>query len=150
MVKNGNGYKRKSHFRTPNGKKQASWKGVPSSLRTAIDWSNIDEGIKYELRILRDNGIETTESCQGGQGHPFPVPTIRFCGIYSDGLKAVSIAMMYGLKVKDLRRVWHLDGGELVGPEWEMTFYELHSHLGGGLRFVPKRDGSGTVKCKWV
>jgi hypothetical protein len=117
---------------------------------TAIDWKKIDPGIRHELRILRENGIETTESCQGGQGHPFPEPTIRFCGGRAAGFKAVEIAITFGLKMSDLRRVWHIQDGELTGPEWEMTFYETHSRLGGGLRSTPKRDGSGTVTWKWV
>jgi hypothetical protein len=147
-VKNGKTIKRESAFKTMNGRQLDNENG--SQLRTAIDWSKIDSGIAYELRILRDNGIETTESCQGGQGHPFPVPTIRFCGGRAAGFKAVEIAVTYGLKMSELRRVWNMQDGELTGPEWEITFYELHSRLGGGLRFVPKRDGSGTVKCRWV
>jgi len=121
-----------------------------SILRTAVDWSKIDPGIKHELKILCDNGIETTESCQGGQGHPFPEPTIRFCGGRAAGFKAVEIAITFGLKMSELRRVWNMQDGELTGPEWEMTFFATKSRLSGGLRFVPKRDGSGTVKCKWV
>lgn len=150
MIKNGNGHKRKSLFRTPNGKKLGNGSALPSLLRTAIDWSKIDSGIEYELRILRDNGIETTESYQGGQEHPFPVLTIRFCGGRAAGFKAVEIAITFGLKMSQLRRVWNMEDGELTGPEWEMTFYELHSRLGGGARSVPKRDGSGTVTWKWV
>ena len=30
--------------------------------------------------ILRENGVETVESCQGGAGHAFPEPTIKFSG----------------------------------------------------------------------
>ena len=119
-----------------------------SPLRTAIDWKNIDPGIEKELRILRENGIETTQSCQGGQGHPFPEPTIRFCGGRAAGFKAVEIAITFGLKMSELRRVWNMQDGELTGPEWEMTFYALHSGLGGGAKSVPKRNG--TVTWKWV
>src|ERR1017187_3449656 len=115
-----------------------------SDLRTAVDWSKIDSGIKHELKILCDNGIETTESCQGGQGHPFPEPTIRFCGGRAAGFKAIQVAITFGLKVSDLRRVWHMQEGELTGPEWEMTFYALHSGLGGGAKAVPKRNGTVT------
>ena len=114
-------------------------------LRTAIDWKNIDPGIEKELRILREHGIETTESCQGGQGHPFPEPTIRFCGGRSAGFKAVEIAITFGLKMSELRRVWNMQDGELTGPEWEMTF---HHPKGAGCRAVIRKK-IGTATWRW-
>jgi len=147
MVKNGKIHKRKSLFKTSNGRLLDN--EIVSPLHTPVDWSKIDPGIEYELRILRDNGIETTESCQGGQGHPFPEPTIRFCGGRAAGFKAVGIAITYGLKMSELRRVWDMQDGELTGPQWEITFYALHSGLGGRAKSVPKQDGSGTVTWKW-
>jgi hypothetical protein len=108
----------------------------------------LDDGIEHEVRVLRENGVETTESCQGGQGHTFPEPTIRFRGGYAAGFKALTIAFTHGLDAKALRRVWHITAeGKPVGPEWEMTF---RTRLGGGPRFVAKRNGNGLVKCKWV
>jgi hypothetical protein len=82
----------------------------------------VDRGIEDEVRILWENGIETTESCQGGKGHPFSEPTVRFRGGHFEGLRAVAIAQANGLRVFDLRRVWSVQDGELVGPEWEITF----------------------------
>jgi hypothetical protein len=91
--------------------------------RRTPPWKDIDLGIRREVKILWENGIETTESCQGGQGHPFPEPTIRFAGNQAEGFRALGIARIHGLAVSDLRRVWHLADGEPVGPEWEMTFH---------------------------
>jgi hypothetical protein len=82
----------------------------------------LDPGIAHEVKILRENGVETVESCQGGQGHPFPEPTVRFAGGKSEGPRALGIAMQYGLPVTALRRVWSIIDGEAVGPVWEMTF----------------------------
>jgi hypothetical protein len=83
----------------------------------------IDPGIRYEVRILWGNGIETSESCQGGRGHPFPEKTVRFHGNASEGFKALAIALTHGLKVSTLRRYYTMTGGELTGPDWEMTFW---------------------------
>jgi hypothetical protein len=137
-VKNGNGNKRKSRFRTLNGEKLGNG--------NVLDWSKIDPGIEHELRILRQHGIETIESCQGGQGHPFPEPTIRFNGNRAEGFKALGIALQNGLKVTELRRVWSVQDGEPVGPQWEITFYHPN---GNGCRAVIRKK-SGTATWKWI
>ena len=82
----------------------------------------IDPGIRREVQVLWENGIETTESCEGGVGHSFPEPTVRFRGDHAEGFKALSIALQNGLKVLELRRFWSIQDGEPCGPEWEMTF----------------------------
>lgn len=83
----------------------------------------LDPGIREAVLVLREDGIETFESCQGGPGHSFPVPTIRFHGGQADGFRALGLALQTGLRVCDLRRVWSVIDGEPVGPDWEMTFY---------------------------
>jgi len=83
---------------------------------------DLDSGIKHYVLALRSGGIETYESCEGGDGHAFPEPTVRFSGNNGEGFKALSIAMTYGLPVLALRRAWRMDDGELTGPWWEMTF----------------------------
>ena len=62
------------------------------------------------------------ESCEGGPGHSFPQPTVRFCGQNDQGYRAVAIALAHGLRVDELRRCWSVINGELVGPQWEITF----------------------------
>ncbi len=85
----------------------------------------LDGAILPVVRILRENGVETFESCQGGDGHFFHEPTVRFHGGQAEGLRAVSVALQHGLSVGSLRRYWTLDGGELTGPAWEMVFDSL-------------------------
>ncbi len=82
----------------------------------------LDPGIKRYVEILNDRGIETFESCQGGKGHSYFEPTIRFCGERSEGFKAFAIAQQHALPVADIRRVWPVVDGEPTGPHWEMTF----------------------------
>lgn len=88
----------------------------------------LDKGIEKEVNILFSNGIETFESCEGGEKHPYPVPTIRFHGDNTEGFKAFAIAMQNGLDVVSLRRVWETIDGELTGPWWEMTFLNTKDH----------------------
>lgn len=82
----------------------------------------LDAGIERQVLMLRDAGIETFESCEGGPGHAYPDPTVRFHGNRSEGLKALAAAMSFGLEILDLRRVWPIIDGEITGPWWELTF----------------------------
>ena len=85
-------------------------------------YKSLDPKIRRIVRILYENGIETFESCEGGHGHAFYEPTVRFFGQRAEGFKALAIAMNYGLRVSELRRYYSIQDGEPVGPHWEMTF----------------------------
>lgn len=74
------------------------------------------------VECLRCAGVETFESCEGGSGHAYPEPTVRFHGGRAEGYKAVASVIGGGMKVSALRRVWPLIDGELTGPYWELTF----------------------------
>lgn len=87
----------------------------------AIFDPHLDAGIEKFVRCLVDAGVETFESCQGGKGHAYPEPTVRFYGARPDGYRAVGVALSNGFAVKALRRVWPLLDGELTGPYWELT-----------------------------
>jgi hypothetical protein len=83
----------------------------------------LDKGIKSLVERLQSCGIETFESCEGGHGHAYAEPTIRFHGTPEAGWRAVAVCLAHGLPIAALRRVWDvLDGGEPVGPHWEITF----------------------------
>jgi hypothetical protein len=83
----------------------------------------LDPGIRRYVEVLNEAGIETYESCQGGEGHCYPEPAVRFHGDRSEGFRALAVALQHGFPVGDLRRVWRIEDGEPVGPDWEMTFY---------------------------
>jgi hypothetical protein len=82
----------------------------------------LDEGIREIVLALIAHGVDTYESCQGGEGHGSPVPFVRFEGGLSEGPRAFSVAVAYGLPVANLMRVWSVDHDMLHGPWWEMTF----------------------------
>ena len=84
--------------------------------------NHLDDGIKDAVLVLRDHGIETIESCQGGQGHVYPEPTVRFVGGKEEGYRALSVALKHNLKVLELRRVWPVIDHEPTGPFWDLTF----------------------------
>lgn len=92
-------------------------------MYTTIEELGLDSGIAEAVEVLRGAGIETFESCQGGEGHAYPEPTVRFHGEISEGFRALAIAVQAQLPVAELRRVWVMQDGEPVGPDWELVFY---------------------------
>jgi hypothetical protein len=97
----------------------------PENLRRARELyfePPLDDGIRETVVTLIAHGIETCESCEGGEGHAYSVPTVRFEGDLSEGLRAVAVALAYGFPVSRLQRVWSVDHGMLHGPWWEITF----------------------------
>lgn len=82
----------------------------------------LDPGIESAVDALVAAGIATYESCEGGPGHAFAEPTVRFRGDHAEALRAVAAAIDHGLPVNALRRVWGITHGELDGPWWEVTF----------------------------
>ncbi len=83
----------------------------------------LDPGIREAVERLQAGNTETFESCEGGAGHAYPEPTVRFHGTPEAGWRAVAICLAYGLPILALRRIWlMLDANELTGPYWEITF----------------------------
>lgn len=89
----------------------------------------LDAGIETEVNTLWCAGIETFESCQGGSGHAYTEPTVRFHGGIGEGFRALAVALQFQLRVTALRRTWPIIDGAPTGPHWEMTF-AAHSDTG--------------------
>jgi hypothetical protein len=83
---------------------------------------SLDRGIAPFVRALRSGDVETFESCEGGEGHACPEPTVRFHGDKSEGFRALAVAQRVGLPVASLRRAWPVVDDEPTGPWWELTF----------------------------
>jgi len=83
---------------------------------------DLDPGIAHAVIVLRENGIETYESCEGGVGHAYPYPCVRFYGTDAAGWRALELAITYRLEVTRLDRVWRVENDHPVGPIWEMRF----------------------------
>lgn len=104
-----------TEMRKPNHKKHLHHP-IPGKL---------DAGIEKAVRRLQAGGIETFESCEGGSGHAYPEPTIRFHGSMAAGWHALAVCLDNGLPIMSLKRVWDvLDLNLPTGPYWEITFRE--------------------------
>jgi hypothetical protein len=86
-----------------------------------------DLGIAGWVNLLRFHGIETCQSCQGGEGHSYPEPTIDFHGDAHEGWYAASIALrtgtFEGLRPWRLSRTWHLSTGEPTDLVWQLVLW---------------------------
>lgn len=82
----------------------------------------LDRGIKRAVELLQAAGVETFESCEGGRGHAYPEPTVRFHGSYAAGYHALAVCLDYQLPILALRREWDVLDGAPVGPYWAVTF----------------------------
>ena len=87
-----------------------------------IDYTELDKGVAPYVKILRDDGVMTFESCEGGRGHCTDLPMIRFHGVKSEGWRALSIALDHHLPVVEICREWSIVDGEPEGAYWRMTF----------------------------
>ena len=86
-----------------------------------LPYEAMDDGIREAVRLLAEAGVETFESCEGGNGHAYTEPTIRFHGERAEGFRALSIALQFKLRVLSLRRIWPINDGEPTGPWWELV-----------------------------
>lgn len=82
----------------------------------------IDPGIRRAVLLLRSEGVNTLESCQGGEGHPCAEPLIRFVGGASAARRAVAAALKHRLPVMQLRYAFTVIDGALEAPCWELAF----------------------------
>jgi hypothetical protein len=95
------------------------------SFEAGLDMA-LDSGIRSYVLALQEGGVETFESCQGGEGHPFAEPTVRFFGPVAAGFKAFGVACERGLPVAALKLVYPVNENKLLtGPWWEMTFVTM-------------------------
>ena len=89
-----------------------------------VNLDDLDPGVRPYVETLRANGIETIESCEGGDNHYSDRPWIRFRGeSFTDGLKSVAIALDHAMPLFQLKRVWNVSEDNLVGPDWELSFF---------------------------
>jgi hypothetical protein len=112
------------------------------------DWlRSLDPGVARYVDVLDRAGVETFESCEGGVGHSYAEPAIRFYGARGEGFRALALALDNGLPVRAVRRIWTVDGdGSPEGPFWELAFWSTSpgpcSGRTWGVRLCRRRDAA--------
>ena len=112
-------------------------------------WTDrLDGGIRPAVVVLFEAGVETFESCEGGDDHlenpggkhAYPEPTVRFHGDEGAGWHALSVLIALNFPVASLRRIWTCYGGIPTGPSWEVTFtrrLDEREERAPGVTFLP-------------
>lgn len=82
----------------------------------------LDTGIAPVVHFLNEFGFETFESCEGGEGHAYPYPTVRFHGDIGMGFRVFGLLRDRAIPMMHLARLWQVIDGEPIGPYWEISF----------------------------
>lgn len=89
-------------------------------------YQGLDVGIRFAVRVLHAEGIETAQSCQGGKGHSYQEPTVDLpAGGPRDaaGFGTLPTLVQHGLDPVDLAIVWSLDANGMPYQRiWRITF----------------------------
>ncbi|SRX52746.1 hypothetical protein AEQU1_00616 [Aequorivita sp. CIP111184] len=71
-------------------------------------FKNINEVIIEAVQVLNNHGFITCESCHGGEGHCFDLPTVRFQDNEFDLIRVYRICENYGIKIYQANKsIWN-------------------------------------------
>lgn len=88
-------------------------------------YQGLDEGIRFAVRVLHARGIETAQSCEGGERHSYDHPTVDLIGAQPGaGFAALAALTEYGLRVRDLALLWTVRYGLPSESFWRLTLWQ--------------------------
>lgn len=79
----------------------------------------LDRGIIRPVRILKEDGVETCQSCEGGDGHCYEYPSVDILG---QPWRALDLCNTYGLPVHTVSHQFSIREGEPVENVWRLEF----------------------------
>jgi len=91
-------------------------------------YAGLDAGIRLAVRVIHAAGIDTCQSCQGGEGHAYDQPSIDLCASGHDarGFAVLSALTDYGLDVAELQLVWNVKNGLPYEQLWRVTLVRAY------------------------
>ena len=90
-------------------------------------YQGLDKGIRFAVRVLHAAGIaDTCQSCEGGPGHAYEVPSVDIVagGEDAQGFAALAALQQYGLGVRNVALVWSIQHGLPYEKLWRITFWK--------------------------
>lgn len=114
------------HLHILNGKTQKSEPKMITTLWLDSEYQGLDKGIRFAVRVLHAAGIETCQSCQGGEGHAYDRPSVDLIATGDDagGFAALAALRKYGLPVAEVLIVWNIENGLPYEKLWRITFFK--------------------------
>jgi len=116
-----------------SGAPRAQAKAPAGAVRHHVEsdefYAGIDAGIRFAVRVLHADGIETCQSCEGGQGHAYEEPSIdlRADGPHrASGFRALSALADYGLHVRRVELVWDVVDDLPTERIWRIVLRKAH------------------------
>lgn len=99
-----------------------------TSMATEQFYQALDPGIRFAVRILHAAGIEICQSCESGDGHCYPEPTIDLPRGASDnsGFAALHALAQYGLNVTSIAIVWNVADNIPFETIWRVELTRAH------------------------
>ena len=98
------------------------------TMMASPEWyRELDKGIRFAVRVLHAHNIETCQSCEGGEGHSYDRPSVDMIASHNDaqGFAAVAHLSDYGLGIRDLSIVWHMNTDGLPYEKlWRVTLWK--------------------------
>ena len=77
-----------------------------------MQWPRRREQASLLDKSFNDAGIQTAESCEGGEGHAYKKPTVVLIGGSAVGWRALAVCKDLRFPVRSLERIWFIrDGG---------------------------------------
>lgn len=94
-----------------------------SMMKREEFYRGLDPGIRFAVRVLHSAGIETCQSCQGGEGHAYDNPTIDLIAGADEarGFAAIAALSEYGIPVIELAIVWPMCHGHPYEKLWRIV-----------------------------
>jgi hypothetical protein len=91
-------------------------------LRSEEFYAALDLGIRFAVYVLHAAGIDTSQSCQGGEGHAYHRPTIEIAaGDHCvEGFAALAALEAYGLHVSEVALAWPVQHGMPYEKNWRI------------------------------
>lgn len=88
--------------------------------------AGLDPGIRAAVKTLWSCGIETFESCEGGEGHVWKWPFVAFHGTEGEALAAFRLLIEEGFPAAVLNHAWRHcpDCYPHLNEEWEIIFLD--------------------------
>lgn len=104
----------------------------------------LDERIRDAVMVLREAGVDTFASCQGGPGHMFRLPTIRFQGDEWAARLAIRVLAKNGYAADEVRHYLADEYLSKLSDEfWEITLAPeiTQARLSASVAACSEKDG---------